>query len=146
MSTAEHNKNIAKKAVVMWSTGNVKDIEQIYAPNCINHQRHHPSGVHTLKGPDAWRRFIHEFRHSFPDYQDTVEDQIAEGNKVVTRLTCHGTHKGSFMGFDPTNKKIQWSGILIDKIENGKIVETWADWDLLGMLEQIGAVNLKTHQ
>lgn len=134
----ENNKALAKKADMLWSTGNTQALSEVYAANCIIHQRH-PQGTNVLKGLEAWKKLIQEFRAAFPDFQDTVDDQVAEGNKVVTRFTSTGTHKGKFMGIEPTNKKLAWSGIAIDRIENGKIVETWVNWDMHGMLEQMGA-------
>lgn len=134
----EKNKSISKKSCEIWSTGNVKTLDQVFAPNCINHQ----PNKQNLKGIESWKKMIQEFHTSFPDYHDTIEDQIAEGDKVVTRFTSQGTHKGTFMGIAPTNKKVSWTGIGIDRIENGKIVETWVNWDLLGLLEQLGAVSL----
>lgn len=138
----ESNKNVAKKALDLWNTGNMKTLDDIYAPNCVFHQHHHPQSHQDIKGTTAWKQFIHEFREAFPDYQDTIEDQIAEGNKVVTRFTSRGTQRGEFMGIPPTNKKVVWTGIAIYRIENSKIVESWVNWDMYGALEQMGAVSL----
>lgn len=136
----ESNKAIAKKALELWNSNNMKNLEEIYSPNCVFHQHHHPQSSRDIKGTTEWKKFINEFRQAFPDFQDTLEDQIAEGNKVVTRFTSRGTHKGEFMGFDATNKKLVWTGIAIYRIENSKIVESWVNWDMAGMLEQMGVI------
>lgn len=77
---------------------------------------------------------------AFPDYHVTVEDQIAEGERVVTRWTCHGTHEGEFQGMPPTGKKMAMSEITIFRIANGKLVEGWSNLDMLGALQQLGAI------
>lgn len=78
-------------------------------------------------------------RTAFPDFRLTIEDQIAEGDKVVTRVTFHGTHRGEFRGVAPTGKQVKYSGIAIDRIVNGKVVEMWHVAETLGLLQQIGA-------
>ncbi len=76
--------------------------------------------------------------HRFPDFRLTIEDQITEGDKVVTRVTFRGTHRGEFMGIAPTGRFVEYGGIAIDRIENGKVVEGWHQADELGMLDQLG--------
>jgi predicted ester cyclase len=80
------------------------------------------------------------YRTAFPNIHVTIEDQIAEGDKVVTRWTGHGTHQGELMGIPPTNKAVTVTGIAIDRIVAGKIVEHWENFDQLGMLVQLGVV------
>jgi len=77
-------------------------------------------------------------RGAFPDFHLTIEDQIAEGNKVITRVTFRGTHQGDYRGIAPTGKQIKYSGIAIDRIVDGKVVEMWHVADTCGMLQQIG--------
>ena len=78
-------------------------------------------------------------RSAFPDLHVTIEDQIAEGDKVVTRVTFRGTHQGEFSGIAPTGKRVEYSGIAIDRIANGKVVEMWHISNMAGLLLQIGA-------
>jgi steroid delta-isomerase-like uncharacterized protein len=78
-------------------------------------------------------------RAAFPDVHLTIEDQIAEGDKVATRVTFHGTHEGEWRGVPPTGKQVAYQGIAIDRIVNGKVVEMWHEADTSGMLRQIGA-------
>jgi steroid delta-isomerase-like uncharacterized protein len=80
------------------------------------------------------------YRNAFPEIQMTVEDLIAEGDKVVTRWTARGTHQGELMGIPPSGNPVEVTGITIDRIEGGKVVETWANYDALGMMQQVGAV------
>jgi predicted ester cyclase len=77
---------------------------------------------------------------AFPDLHFTIEDQIAEGDKVVNRVTARGTHLGDFRGIPPTGKQVTVAGITIDRIAGGKLVESWTSWDFLGILQQLGVV------
>jgi steroid delta-isomerase-like uncharacterized protein len=79
-------------------------------------------------------------RNAFPDHHLSVEDQIAEGDKVVTRVTFHGTHRGQFNGIAPTGKHVKWSGIAMDRIADGKVVEMWHLQNTTGLLQQLNAV------
>jgi predicted ester cyclase len=86
------------------------------------------------------RAFAHEFRTGFPDFRDTVDLQLAEGDLVATRATSSGTHTGPFQGIAPTGKRLSWTGIVIDRVQDGRIVESWGNWDMMGLLQQLGAV------
>jgi len=142
--SSENNKALVKKSVEIWSTGNLSRLKEIYSPNCIFHQHSYLNHGMPIEGVDNWRKLIQDFRQAFPDFKDSIDDQICEGNKVVTRFTSRGTHNGSWVGLAPSHKKISWTGIVIDKIENGKIVESWANWDMEGALEQVGASHMHT--
>ena len=81
---------------------------------------------------------LRSMRGAFPDFHLTIEDQIAEGNKVITRVIFRGTHQGDYRGIAPTGKQIKYSGIAIDRIVDGKVVEMWHVADTCAMLQQIG--------
>ena len=92
-------------------------------------------GVETVKENIVW------FRNVFPDLTCTIEDQVAEGDKVVSRWTLGGTHEGEFFGVIGTGNRVEFTGIQIDRFdESGKIVEEWAEFDLLGAMRQMGAI------
>ena len=76
---------------------------------------------------------------AFPDHHLTIQDQVAEADKVVTRVTFHGTHQGPFNGIAATGKQVEWSGIAIDRIADGKVVEMWHLQNTTGLLQQIAA-------
>jgi steroid delta-isomerase-like uncharacterized protein len=103
-------------------------------------QDHDPAVPGLPPGPAGLKPIIAGFRAAFPDLQVTVEDQIAEGDKVVTRYTMRGTHQGAFMGLPPTGKHVTVSGIQIERVVQGQIVEHWRKSDDLGMMQQLGAV------
>jgi predicted ester cyclase len=84
----------------------------------------------------------HPFLTVFPDIQTTINDIVAEGDKVVTRWTNRGTHRAEWMGAAPTGRQVTYSGISIDRIASGRVVESWRTSDQLGLLQQIGAVSI----
>ena len=99
-----------------------------------------PTAYNNLQNLETYKAVIVRLRTAFPDFQSTVEDQIAEGDKVVTRATGRGTHKGEFLGIAPTHKQVVWRIINISRIDNGKIVENWRESDVLSLLQQLGAI------
>ena len=91
-----------------------------------------------LRGPDGHSEFVTMFRTAFPDIHFTVEDQIAEGDNVVNRVTARGTHQGELMGIPPTGKQVTVTGITIDHIVGDKLAESWGILDIWGMMQQLG--------
>lgn len=90
------------------------------------------------------RQFLLSFIAGFPDARWTIEDQFAEEGRVVTRWTFTGTHNGTFMGIDATGKQLRTPGISIHRIAGGKIVEEWAEWDTLAVMQQWGLLPIET--
>jgi steroid delta-isomerase-like uncharacterized protein len=136
MSLAE-NKAIARRGwEEIWNKGNLTIAHEHYAPTYVSHM----PGNSDLHGPEGHNQLVMMYRTAFPDLHFTVEDQIAEGDKVVNRVTATGTHLGEFRGIPPTGKQVTVTGITIDRIAGGKLVESWASWDFLGMLQQLGVV------
>lgn len=80
------------------------------------------------------------FLMAFPDFASTIEDQIAEGNKVVTRQRYTGTHQGDFNGIPPTGRTIEFTAITIDRIENDVIAERWVEYNVMGLMQQLGVI------
>jgi steroid delta-isomerase-like uncharacterized protein len=115
---------------------NLAALESFYAPNYVDHAAipGFPPGVEGVKQRHA------AFFAAFPDSQIALEDQIAEGDKVATRFTIRGTHTGEFFGIPPTGKAASVTGIDIMRIVDGKIAEYWGQMDMLGLMQQLGAV------
>ena len=99
-----------------------------------------PDGSALERGPDDVKRFMGEFQEAFPDFHTEIEDQIAEEDKVVTRWTMRGTHRGEFRGIAPTGNALEITGIGIFRFSEGKVVESWDNFDQLGMMRQLGAI------
>jgi len=133
----EENKALVRRAFEeVWNQGKLDVIDEIFAADFV----YHIAGSPDIHGPDGEKQFVTMHRTAFPDIKFTVEDWIAEGDKVVTRWTFTGTHKGELMGISPTGVQVTMTGISIGRIAGGKIVEVWGNADSLGMLQQLGAV------
>jgi steroid delta-isomerase-like uncharacterized protein len=103
---------------------------------------HNPPPFQHGEGLDAGREAFEYALRAFGEFHHVIDDQIAEGNLVVTRVTGYGKHTGEFMGVPPTGKDVVMSGITVHRIEDGRMVEHWAAVDALGLLMQMGAINL----
>ncbi len=135
MST-EENKALSRRLIEeVWNQGNLAVIDELTAPNYVDHD---PTG--PIQGPEGMKQFVSMYLTAYPDTHFTIEDQIAEGDRVVTRWTARGTHKGPLMGIPPTGKQVTVAGISIDRVVNGKLVEDWSSYDALGMMQQLGVV------
>jgi len=91
-------------------------------------------------GPQAMAAFIGLYLRAFPDLRLSFEDAVADRDRVVTRWRLEGTQNGPLMGIAPSGRRVNIEGIRIDRIEDGKIAESWMQWDMLGLLDQIGAL------
>ena len=134
---AEGNAAISRRLFEeAWNAGNLSVIDELVATDAVGHD---PSLPEEIRGPEGLKRQISVYRAAFPDVQFTIEDEIAQGDKVALRWTARGTHRGELMGLAPTGKAAKVTGITIDKIADGKVVESWVEWDNLGLAQQIGA-------
>ncbi len=100
----------------------------------------HDATAGEIRGHEENKQFLDTFLKAFPDLQVTVDDLVAEEDKVVARFTVRGTHRGTLMGIAPTGKNIEISAISIMRVDGGKFVEEWEVYDALGMMQQLGAI------
>jgi steroid delta-isomerase-like uncharacterized protein len=136
MST-EENKAIVRRFVdEVQSKGDIDAIDELCSPEFINHSA--PPGVPS--NCEGVKQVTAMFRQAFPDSYFTVEDMLAEGDKVATRKTFHGTHQGEFMGIPPTGQRVSIGLIDIVRIVDGQVVEHWSMGDNLGMMQQLGVI------
>ena len=138
MSTAEHKEIVSRLVEEAFGQGNLDVVDELLAPDSVGHA--FPDELH---GPEEVKRFVSAFRNGFPDLQFEVRDVIAEGDKVVARWVARGTHEGEFNGIPPTGEQIRMTGITIERLEDGKVVEGWTNRDALGMLQQLGVVPMR---
>lgn len=136
MSTEENKALIRCFYEEVFNKRNLAALDDFYAPDHVDHTL--PPGLPV--GPEGTRQAIAVMLEGFPDLHITIEDLIAEGDKVVTRFTTHGTQQGALGSIPPTGKQVSVSTIEITRIAGGKIVEDWGLDDRLGMLQQLNLV------
>jgi len=122
----------------VWNQGRESTIDELFAERGIAHGIGETEA--PLHGPSEFKPFVRNLRGSFPDVRISVEDTVAEGDKVTVRVRLEGTHKGPGLGVPPTGQRVRIAGIIIVRISKGQIVEGWNSWDQLGLLRQIGAL------
>ena len=138
MSTQD-NKALARRFFEeFWDQKNLAVADELLAANHVDHTPGSPPGLPP--GPEGFKQFASAYFTAFPDIRITIEDQVAEGDRVVTRWKAQGTNTGSLFGMPATNKSATITGITIDRVASGKIVETWTNFDNIGMLQQLGVI------
>jgi steroid delta-isomerase-like uncharacterized protein len=134
---SEENKALVRRFVdEVQSGGNIDVIDELCSPEFVNHSA--PPGMPA--DCEGVKLVTAMFRQAFPDSYFTVEDMIAEGDKVATRKTFHGTHEGEFLGIPPTGRPVSIGLIDIVRVADGRVVEHWSIGDSLGMMEQLGVI------
>lgn len=136
MSTEENKAVIRRWMEECYNQGNMAIADELIAANYVNHSA--PLG--QAPGLEGEKQYATMIRRAYPDFYMTIEEQVAEGDKVVTRYTARGTHEGEFMGIPPTGKQITVTGIHIHRLVGGKVVEGWSEFDQLGAMQQLGVV------
>ena len=132
------NKALARRLLEeAFNAGRLDVAEELVASDFVGHD---PSLPEEVRGPAGLKELIAGYRTAFPDIHVTIEDQIADGDRVVTRWSAKGTHQGELMGMPATGKQATVTGITIDRIADGRIAESWNNWDTLGMMQQLGAI------
>jgi len=131
------NKELSRRFTEFFSTGDEALAEQVLSPDVVFHGT---AGDGELRGIGEMKAFVAGYRRAFPDARSTVEDQVAEDDKVVTRWRAHGTHRGELGQIPPTNREFEMSGVTIERIARGKIVEVWVARDELGLLRRLGVL------
>jgi steroid delta-isomerase-like uncharacterized protein len=137
--SAEENRVLIQRFVEgAFNRGNPGVVEEIYAPDYVGRTGGFPE---QTPGPEGVKEFVELYRSAFPDLHTTsIDDMVAEGDKVAYRWTAVGTHRGELLGVPPSNNRVELTGITIERIEGSKIVETYNNFDQLGMMRQIGAI------
>ena len=135
---SEENKALARRWFEeVFNAQNFDVADEITAQDTVNHD---PTLTDLPSGPEGDRHVVNLYHGAFPDAQITVEEQIAEGDRVVTRWSGRGTHQGELLGVHPSGNRVELTGMTINRFSGGKIAETWTNYDALGMMQQIGAI------
>jgi len=132
----EENKSIVRQVIEAINTRNLALLNELIAPDFIY-------WTHQLQGLDTIKHMIEEELSGFPDFHITIEDIIAEGDKVWIRLTETGTHTSEFRGLRPTGKKISYTAVTIWRIVSEKVVEGWGVYDQIDYYKQLGVIDYK---
>jgi steroid delta-isomerase-like uncharacterized protein len=135
---SEQNKtNVRRLFEEVWNKGNVSVADELFATTYTHHDSSTPD---VGRGPDSEKKRVTLYRNAFPDLRLTIDDMIAEGETVVARWSCRGTHKGELNGIAPTGKQVNITGVSIARFTNGKMFEGYVNWDALGLMQQLGVV------
>ena len=135
---SEENKQILQRWFdEVWNNGRAEVIEELFDENGIAHGLG-DDAAHPIKGPSGYRPFYETFRHAFPNIVVVIKDMIAEGDKVAARCSVRAKHEGELMGRAATQAPVEFTGITIVRIDNGKIVEAWNNFDFMTMYKQTG--------
>jgi len=133
--SVETNKELVHRLYAeVQGKGNMVVADELLDPDYVEHL------PFPIPGREGLKQLVIMVRTAFPDIHPTVDDTVAEGDRVAVRVTARGTHRGTFMGIAPTGKQVEWKEIHIYRIAGDKIVEHWGQIDQLGLLQQIGAI------
>lgn len=133
MADEENKAAVRRFFQVVWNDGNVAEAASFLAPKFVSHNSF---GI-SLVGPEEYGQAVLAYRSAFPDLVTTVEDALADGDRVAVRGTDRGTHLGTFMGYPPTGRSVTTTWIEIFRLEAGKAVEGWVETDVKRLLDQL---------
>lgn len=129
----QHKALVRRLFAEVWNEGDLAVVDELIDEEYVGH----PSEV---LGTEGYKQFVAELRRAFPDIRFVVEDEIAEGDRVVARWKAHGTHRGEYFGMPPTGKPAVISGVELLRFADDKAVECWGEVDQLGLLQQLGVI------
>ena len=121
----------------VWNRKNLSTIDDLISADYVHHDANSPAA----NGIDGYKQFVNYYMNAFPDAHFTIDDAFTDGQNEVTRWTVVGTHEGELAGIPRTGRRFSVTGITIARIANGKITESWNNWDALGLMQQLGVVS-----
>ena len=134
--SADQNKTIYRQFIQeVFNKGRLDLIDKLLSESYVYHDA--PPG--TPNGREGIKQIVPMFRKAFPDLEITIDDQVAEGDKVSSRTTMRGTHKGEIFGIPPTGKSVAMTGMTMVRVSDGHLVESWVKNDVMGLMNQLGA-------
>jgi len=138
MTTPEHKKSLARRSLEMWASGNSDDPAEIFSEDYVNHQE--PAASGGVKGIDlkAWQNVVNGHHRAFSNSTVEILLQVAEGDFVASHWRFTVANTGTYLGYPPTGKTISWTGVQIDRIDGGRIAESWVSWDKFTQFEGLG--------
>ena len=140
--SVEESKAIVRRFWGVWEEGNIDLVDELLAPDYINHT---PATPDQPTGPEGVKGVVSMFRSAMPDLRVIVEDMVAEGDKVAVRYTLEGTHEGELFGVPPTGQRLSIKSISVERVSDGTIREHWRITDSLDMMQQLGVIPAPEH-
>jgi predicted ester cyclase len=139
-ATLAANRAIGRLVLLeLWGAGKLEVADALYAPDYVDHVGRGPEASRVV-GPEGIKQAVTLFRSAFPDLEYFVDEVLAERDLVLARFSARGTHLGPFLGAAPTGKTVTYTGMDLNRITGGKIVESWVNYDALALLQQVGLV------
>lgn len=136
-TSAEENKRLVRRGTEeIINAGNLQLVDEMFAPDYIERDGS------AVRNREEFKEFFGMMRRAFPNLHFSIDQELAEGEYVMQRITFRGTHQGSFNGIPPTGKRVEISGIDLFRVVDGKVAQHWGQFDSLGMLQQLGVVPL----
>ncbi len=135
MSTEENQALVRRFFEELWNQGNLAVADELLSTDHVHH-----FSDEDIHGPDGVKQLVNWLHTAFPDIHTSIDDVVAEGDKVAVRFTIRGLHQGEGMGIPPTGKRVVYTGIDIFRLAGGRIVERWGEVDSLGLMQQLGAI------
>ncbi|HEU5100870.1 MAG TPA: ester cyclase [Roseiflexaceae bacterium] len=133
--SSEESKALVRRLVEVSNQGNLDALDDLIAHNFVDHSPYAQAGTAGIEGHKQFARML---RSGFPDSQWTIDDLVAEGDKLVMRWTSRGTHQGEAFGIPATGRSVVVTGITIYRVSGGKLAEQWTEVDMLGLMQQLG--------
>ena len=137
MSTETNKATVRRWITEGWNKGNLSLVDEMYTPDFVQHD---PGSPVPVTSHEALKGYVTVFRTAIPDLQFTIDDLVAEADKVLWRFTARGTQTGALMAIPPTGRSATVTGMVLFRFANGKIAEVWVNVDNLGLLQQLGVV------
>jgi predicted ester cyclase len=138
MISLDDEKSLSRRAIDRWASNNSDSNKDIFATDYINHQEPYAAGGTQALSLEAWWELVSEYHDAFSNSKVRVLMQIAEGDLVATQWEISATQTGIYLGRDPSDKTVSWTGVSIDRFKDGKIVESWVNWDKYSLFEGLG--------
>lgn len=134
---SEEKKRVLHRLLDALSEAEDAVVDALVSPDFVTH---HPRSPDSGRGPESVKYASMLFRRAFPDLRYTIEEMVAEGDRVAMRWVVEGTHTGEYFGFPPTGKRVVFKGTEIVRFSQGKVAERWVNWDTLGLFQQLGII------
>lgn len=141
MISLDEEKRLARRSLDMWASDSTDVPEEVFAETYVNHQEPDAKGTVTDLDLDGWKDVVRVNHRAFPNLEVQILSQVAEDDEVATRWQFTATNTGEYLGRPPTGKQATWTGVQIDRFADGKIAESWVNWDKYRLFAELGYVH-----